>query len=161
MRKTITTVGTMLLLIVAFQASAVKIGEVAPDFELLDTEGNKVKLSDFNDQAVLLVFGATWCPSCRTEVPQVKAIKKKYSDRELKVLYVDIKESAKKVRSFRTKNKVNYTTLLDSEGTVARRYKVQGIPLNIVLGPGRKVKFVDHFIPKNLGDLVGVSDKKK
>jgi peroxiredoxin len=161
MKTTMIIVGAILFLIVSFQAQAVKIGDIVPDFELLDITEKKVKLSDYSDQAVLLVFGATWCPHCRTEIPQLNAIEKKYRDRGLKVLYVDVQESARKVQSFVTKHKIDYTALLDSRGTVARRYKVQGIPLNIVVGPGCKVKFVDHFIPENPGDLAGVSDKKK
>ena len=160
MNRTVVTLGAIALLMVSFQALAVSVGEVAPDFELLDIEGKKFKLSDYSDQSVLLVFGATWCPHCRTEIPQLRAIEKKYGDRGLKVLYVDVQESAKKVQSFATKHKINYTALLDSRGSVARRYRVQGIPLNIVVGPGRKVKFVDHFIPRNLGEMVGVSDEK-
>ena len=160
MNRTIVIIGAIVLLMVAFQALAVSVGDVAPDFELLDLAGKKIKLSDYSDQSVLLVFGATWCPSCRAEIPQLRAIEKKYGDRGLKVLYVDVQESARKVQSFATKHKINYTALLDSRGSVARRYRVQGIPLNIVVGPGRKVKFVDHFIPRNLGEMVGVSDEK-
>ena len=31
-------------------------GEVAPDFELIDTEGNYIRLSDFRDKPVVLAF---------------------------------------------------------------------------------------------------------
>lgn len=33
-----------------------KIGDAAPDFELIDTQGRLVKLSDFRGQRVVLVF---------------------------------------------------------------------------------------------------------
>jgi thiol-disulfide isomerase/thioredoxin len=39
------------------------------DFELEDLKGNKVRLSDFKGKVVFLNFWATWCPSCREEMP--------------------------------------------------------------------------------------------
>jgi peroxiredoxin len=43
-----------------FDASAPKVGEIAPDFELRDTYGeNPVRLSDFKDKKpVGLIFGS-------------------------------------------------------------------------------------------------------
>lgn len=33
-----------------------RVGDAAPDFELSDTQGHQVKLSDFRGQRVVLVF---------------------------------------------------------------------------------------------------------
>ena len=43
-----------------YDASAPKVGDLAPDFELTDVSGeNRVRLSDFRDQKpVALVFGS-------------------------------------------------------------------------------------------------------
>ena len=48
--------------------------EKAPDFSLKDLQGKTFTLSE-NKGPVLLVFGATWCPYCREEIPHLKAIK--------------------------------------------------------------------------------------
>ena len=47
-------------------------GTPAPDFTLIDLEGNLVSLSDFRGRNVVLVFWASWCPDCRAEVPDLK-----------------------------------------------------------------------------------------
>jgi peroxiredoxin Q/BCP len=39
-------------------------GELAPDFELPDQDGNRVRLSDFRGQTVVLYF----CPKAETRV---------------------------------------------------------------------------------------------
>ena len=36
----------------------------APDFEMMDLDGNTVKLSDFNGEKVYLKYWASWCPIC-------------------------------------------------------------------------------------------------
>lgn len=46
----------------------------APDFEALDHQGRKVKLSDFRGKVVLVNFWASWCGVCKTEKPSIKAM---------------------------------------------------------------------------------------
>jgi peroxiredoxin len=85
------------------------------------------------DKVTLLVFGTTWCPSCRHEIPLLKEYYSEFKDEGLNVLGIDIQESVKKVKSLADKNKINYPVVLDSKAVAARLYKVVGIPLNIVL----------------------------
>jgi len=161
MQSFLTFIVLLLTVAVSLEAVAVKAGDIAPDFELMDLSGNKVGLSGFNNHTVLLVFGATWCPHCRAEIPELKALQKEYGDRGLKVVYIDVQESVRKVESFVRKNKIDYTVLLDQKGTVARRYRVTGIPLNVVISPGRKVKFVNHYIPRDLGSMIEKSQAEE
>ena len=42
-----------------------KVGEKAPDFTLMDTEGEEVSLSDFEDQIVVLQWINPQCPVCK------------------------------------------------------------------------------------------------
>ena len=55
--------------------TGVDIGQKAAPFKLLSVEGKEIKLESFaEDRVTLLVFGTTWCPSCRHEVPILKEI---------------------------------------------------------------------------------------
>ena len=114
--------------------AGVDVGKKAASFKLLTLDGKEIELDSFaKDKVTLLVFGATWCPSCRHEIPLLKEFYTEFKDEGLNVLGIDIQESAKKVKSLVDKKKINYPVVLDSKADVARLYKVIGIPLNIVL----------------------------
>ena len=48
----------------------------APAFTLPGTDGKTYTLKDFKGKTVILDFWATWCPDCRNEMPQLKALQK-------------------------------------------------------------------------------------
>ena len=53
-------------------------GKLAPDFTLVDFEGNLVKLSDFKGKAVFIDFWAAWCPFCTDEMPEVEKLHQEF-----------------------------------------------------------------------------------
>ncbi len=52
----------------------------APDFSVLDRNGNTVKLSNFSGKPVVLNFWATWCGPCKSELPAFNKLYGEYSD---------------------------------------------------------------------------------
>ncbi len=110
------------------------VGKTAPDFTLSSLKGESVTLSQFrNKKSLLLVFGATWCRYCVDEIPELKEVYSAYNDEELKLLYVDIQESERKIEAFVNKHSIPYTVLLDTTGSVANTYGVRGIPHQLVI----------------------------
>ena len=51
----------------------VKIGDMAPDFEMSLPNGEKVILSSLKDKVVMLQFTASWCGVCRKEMPYIES----------------------------------------------------------------------------------------
>jgi peroxiredoxin len=128
--------------------TGVDIGQKAALFKLLSVEGKEIALESFaKDKVTLLVFGTTWCPSCRHEVPILKEYYNDLKDGGLKVLGIDVQESKKKVKSFAEKNKINYPIVLDSNAEAARLYQVVGIPLNIILDKNGVIRYKDNRPP--------------
>ncbi len=128
--------------------TGVDVGKKAAPFKLLTVDGKEIELESFaKDKVTLLVFGATWCPACRHEIPLLKEYYSEFKDKGLNVLSIDIQESAKKVKSLVDKKKINYPVVLDPKADVARLYKVIGIPLNIVLDKNGVIVYKDNRPP--------------
>ncbi|MEM1183230.1 MAG: TlpA disulfide reductase family protein [Acidobacteriota bacterium] len=51
-----------------------------PDFELLGLDGERYRLSSFRGQVLLINFWATWCLSCREELPALERVHQKLAD---------------------------------------------------------------------------------
>ncbi len=128
--------------------TGIDVGKKAAPFTLLALDGKEVELDSFaKDKVTLLVFGATWCPSCRHEIPLLNEYHSELKDKGLNVLGIDIQESTKKVKSLVDKKKINYPVVLDSKADVARLYKVIGIPLNIVLDKNGVIVYKENSPP--------------
>lgn len=105
----------------------------APDFTLKDIQGKTFKLSAMKGKPVLIFFGTTWCPGCRTEIPVYKKVYETYVPRGLEVIYINIMEPAQKVRRFAEAQSLPYRVLLDENGSVGNAYNVVGVPSIILV----------------------------
>jgi peroxiredoxin len=104
----------------------------APDFTLIDLDGNQVSLSQFSGKPVVINFWATWCMPCRIEMPHlIAAYEQEESDIVFLAIGVEDTESA--VRRFAEEYSMPFTILLD-DGQVARDYRVRGIPVTFFIG---------------------------
>jgi peroxiredoxin len=117
-------------------------GEDAPDFALTDLQGKQHRLSDYKGRNVLVVFWATWCPPCKTEIPELNKLHKRTSPDYLKILAVT-NEDKQMVRKFASDYGISYTVLFD-EGTLPSFYQMvqyNGIPSAAFINPEGKIKF--------------------
>ncbi len=113
----------------------------APDFTLKDTKGKTFRLSAQKGKPVLIFFGTTWCPGCRTEMPKYIKIYETYAPKGLEVIYINIMEPAKKVTRFAESQSLLFRVLLDEDGAVGNAYNVVGVPSIILVDKeGRIIK---------------------
>jgi thiol-disulfide isomerase/thioredoxin len=111
------------------------VGKPAPDFSAKN-------LKDETGKVVILDFWATWCPPCVEGLPHVDKVYQELKDKGVEAFAVDVQETKDKVQAFMEEKKLTLTALLDSDGSVSKAYKVEGIPQTVVIGKDGVVKNV-------------------
>jgi peroxiredoxin len=107
---------------------------LAPEFRLKDVNGKSFNLGDYRGQVVLLNFWATWCPSCKLEMPSLETLHKTLGSKGLVVLAVNVRESADEVKGFFQEQRLWFPALLDEDGDVFERFNVWSLPTTLIIG---------------------------
>jgi len=103
-----------------------KVKDKAPHFELKDTDGKKVKLSDFRGKKVVLYFyPRDNTPGCTLQACQFRDNQKKLKFKKLNTVVLGIsKDSEQSHQKFTDKFNLNFTLLCDEDKTVSKAYGV-------------------------------------
>jgi thioredoxin-dependent peroxiredoxin len=101
-----------------------KDGDTAPDFELPDQDGSRVRLSDLRGRKVVLYFyPRADTPGCTTQACGVRDHLPDYERADAVVLGVS-PDPVGNVKRFHDKQGLNFTLLADKDHEVAERYGV-------------------------------------
>jgi peroxiredoxin len=130
----------------------VKVGDIAPDFEIQYEDGTTSNLSDLRGKVVMLQFTASWCNICINEMPYIEMdIWQKYKDRDdFALIGMAYKESYDKIRTFAVKTKVTYPIVSDKLGECFHKYaeKNAGVARNIIIDKSGKIVFLTRLFSK-------------
>lgn len=95
---------------------------------------------------VLIVFWATWCDSCREEIPALNALAQVYPQ-EMEMVSINVQESPDTVGAFLRENRLNYRVILDESGELADRFEVTAIPSVVLLAKGGEILYYGFRLP--------------
>lgn len=111
-------------------------GFLAPDFELITTSGEIVKLSELRGQAILVNLWATWCPPCREEMQSIEKVYNEYKNQGFVVLAVNMtyQDDVQKIAPFVIERGLTFPILLDETGDLANDYQMRSLPSSFFIG---------------------------
>jgi peroxiredoxin len=119
--------------LLASSSPAPEVGHPAPDFTLRSTSGRIMSLGSLRGHVVLLNFWASWCKPCRSEMPMLGSWYRKLHARGLDIVGVNNGDPLADARAFARSVHTPYTILLDSNGAIAARYDVIGMPTSYLI----------------------------
>ncbi len=103
-----------------------EVGQLAPEFALLDQDGQRRALSDFAGQWIVLYFyPKDDSPGCTTEACQMRDMLPKFADMQVVVIGVSV-DSVRSHKKFAEKYNLPFTLLADEDKQVVERYGVWG-----------------------------------
>lgn len=107
----------------------------APDFTVVDYDGNKVKLSDYKGKPVVLNFWATWCYYCKVEMPDFNEAYKNYPD--VQFLMVNATgtngETVESAKAYVEQEKYEFPVLFDTMYEANQAYRLSSFPMTVFI----------------------------
>ena len=108
----------------------------APDFAVLDMDGNERKLSEFIGKPIILNFWASWCGPCQMEMPDFDQAYQEYGDR-IHFLMVNCttssRETMDKAKALIADEGFTFPVYFDTTGYASGTYGAYSIPLTFFI----------------------------
>ncbi len=116
----------------------------APPIEMVGADGKTIRLSDLRGRVVFVNFWATWCPPCRAELPDLKALAATMRGVPFTLLAVSADDSWDDIHGM-IPDKTDLMIGLDTEKGAMRRYGTEKLPETYVIDrQGRlRLRFVN------------------
>jgi thiol-disulfide isomerase/thioredoxin len=130
MRKIFLTAVLMLFPISVWAQSSQQVLSLT----LKDIRGRQFSLSDYKRKVVLLNFWATWCPPCRTEIPELIKMQRQYRAQGLRIVGITYPpEKISEVRRLVRKLGMNYRVAVGTKANKALFTTSETLPLTVII----------------------------
>lgn len=113
----------------------VKVGAQAPDFELVDLNGEKHRLKDYEGQGVLLNFWGTWCEPCEREFPAMTRQYETMKHDGVQIVAVNFAQSDFEVSKYVKNMGMTFPVAIDKTKSVFTAYNIDPLPTSIFIDP--------------------------
>jgi len=124
-----------------------RINESMKDFTLMDLNGNKVSLSDFKGQKVVIDFWSTSCGPCLVSLPWMKAAVAEFErPGNVKFLFINTQDSEgdkkENLIKFVKEKKYSFSILIDEGGSLRKELNISALPTKLIIDENGKIRFL-------------------
>jgi thiol-disulfide isomerase/thioredoxin len=105
------------------------------DVAFFDEDGARRFLPEFEGKTILLVFWATWCPSCAQEIPILDNLQKDFRKLPFEVIAVSQDfQGIEIVKKFFRLNEIRYLKIFhDYRNNLFKAYSIVGLPTALLI----------------------------
>ena len=128
-------------------------GQQAPSLRGTALSGEAVDLSTMQGKPTVVVFWASWCGPCRKEAPDVVKVAKSYGAR-VNIVGINTGEDLATAQRAAKAWGMTWPVVSDGDGTLSKRYKVQGVPLVLILDAQGRVRHRNNGVPSDIHRLL-------
>jgi thiol-disulfide isomerase/thioredoxin len=104
-------------------------GTAIPSFTVTDSGGKAVNYEAFKGKPLILNFWATWCPSCKDEIPSLQSLyNEQKSSQSVNIVTVLYKDDITSAQKYMKKYNYDFPVYTDSGNASARSLGLTGVP---------------------------------
>ena len=138
--------GVLAIIIVAVVAAVIftqtgrnKDTQVTPQaqFTAKDLDGQTFDSKSLAGKRTWIVFNATWCSSCRAEIPEVQRLAER-NDVEMLAIYLNEDQSI--VAPYAQRLGLTYRQIPDPDGKITASFGIVSVPSHVLIGKDGSVQ---------------------
>jgi peroxiredoxin len=119
-------------------------GQMAPDFALRSWGGPNLRLSEHRGEVVALTFFGSHCGQCGAQIAGLARVLDTYQSAGLAVLAVNVDDDPQAANQFIAGHRTAVPMLLDPDKTVARIYRVDVLPLLLIIDRAGRIRYAQR-----------------
>jgi cytochrome c biogenesis protein CcmG/thiol:disulfide interchange protein DsbE len=128
-------------------------GQQAPSLRGTTLDGGSAELAALQGKPVVIVFWASWCGPCKREAPEVVKVAASYGDR-VHILGVNAGEALPTAQRAAGAWGMSWPVVSDGDRSLQKRFKVQGVPLVLILDREGRVRHRNNGVPSDIHRLL-------
>jgi peroxiredoxin len=105
----------------------------APELSLNNLDGERVSISDFQQQVLLINNWATWCPPCRDEMPTLVKYFNEHHEQGFMLIGIDAGDPIDEVEQFVEEYNITFPILLDPNNKSLIVFNNENLPSSYVI----------------------------
>jgi thiol-disulfide isomerase/thioredoxin len=125
---------------------AMKKGNTAPqirfekEYILSQRKNHPKNLSDIQSDYIVVVFGASWCPKCAQELPEIAKLYPKWKEQKVEVVFIALEDNKNQFTEFvKPFPFISYSDIKKWQSPIANGYYVFGTPTMFLLDKKRTI----------------------
>jgi thiol-disulfide isomerase/thioredoxin len=111
----------------------------APDFELENVAGGKLKAADLKGKVLIVDFWATWCEPCIAEIPKFNKMADEFKGKNVEIVGITVESAYNTIKPKVKQTGMKYTVLVGNDKVVEGFGGLIGFPTTFVVTKDFKI----------------------
>ena len=112
------------------------VGKPFPELQFKAVDGNDISIGQLKGKFVLIVFWATWCGPCKSEIPGLIEMYKQYHDKGFEIIGISLDHDLNTFKEFLRSNEIKWPQYFDGKGwnnKISSRFGINSIPSTVLI----------------------------